>query len=89
MEKNNSSKEYLKENLDSSMGVFNVADYDDLGIPDIKIRECLMLSEELEVIKDLCASPNIENDTRELLERDAKALRKKWEFIWKYPEKKE
>jgi len=75
------------KNIDGSMA-FNV-DIEDLGIPEIKVRECMMISEELDLIKDLCTSPNIENDTRELLKRDAQALKKKWDFIWNYPEKKE
>jgi hypothetical protein len=72
---------------DNSMA-FNV-DIEDFRIPEIKMRECLMISEEVEVIRDLCESPNIENDTKELLKRDMQTLKKKWDFIWNYPEKKE
>ena len=74
------------KNIESSM-TFNV-DIENLGIPEIKVRECVMISEELDLIKDLCTSPDIEDDTRELLKRDAAALKKKWDFIWNYPEKK-
>jgi hypothetical protein len=75
------------KNIDSSM-VFE-CDIEDLKFPEIRNREAVMTSMEISSMMNLCESPYIGDDTRELLERDLESLRKKFDFIMSYPEKKD
>jgi hypothetical protein len=75
------------KNIDSSMA-FD-CDIEDLKFPEVKVRQLVQISKELSVIRELCESPSIRNDTRELLERDALSLQKKFDFAKNYPLKQE
>ena len=75
------------KNIDSSM-VFEY-DIEDLQFPEIKARETVRTAMEINKMTDMCESPYIGDDTRELLERDMEALQKKFDFIVHYPVKQE
>ena len=75
--------ENIKE-LQGQMGMSSTAlnvGIGDLMIPKDNINDYLMFSEELELIRDLCQSPNIENNTKELLKKDLQSLKNKIDIL--------
>jgi len=77
-----------KKDIDSSM-VFECDIDDILKFPEIRIRELLGTQQEIDKMMAMCESPYIGDDTRELLERDAEVLRRKFDFLLGNPVKKE
>jgi len=75
------------KNIDSSM-LFE-CDIEDLKNPEIRARELVNTAKEIQDMMAMSESPYIGDDTRDLLERDIEPLRKKFDFIVNYPEKKE
>jgi len=75
------------KDIDSTM-VFE-CNIEDLRFPEIKARETVRTAMEIHKMADICESPYVGDDTRELLERDMEVLQKKFDFIVNYQEKKE
>ena len=81
-------KDLDKKDIDSSM-VFECDIDDILKFPEIRIRELLGTKQEIDEMMAVCESPYVEDDTRELLERDTEVLRRKFDFLLGNPVKKE